>query len=152
MALEQYLKKESIIEDLQAGSKEEALAGLVGAMLQSCPGLDREEVMEVMRKREALGSTGIGDGVAIPHGKTGHCGDILVAVARSAKGCDFAAVDGRPCHVFCALLAPEEAVAGHLSILARFARIFRSREFRARFMEAENAEAIWKLLDDAWSL
>lgn len=106
--------------------------------------------MTVLHRRERLGSTGIGDGVAIPHGKDAICSRVTVAVGRSLAGCDFAALDGKKCHIFCLLLAPESVAAGHLSLLAYFAKIFKSNEFRKRFMDAADADAIWRLINSTW--
>lgn len=150
MPLCEYLKAESVSAELGASGKEEALEAMITLIKQSCPGLDRDKTLSILKEREALGSTGIGDGVAIPHGKLG-CGDnIVVAVARSVAGCDFDAVDGRKCHIFCLLLAPESSKTGHLSLLARFARIFKRADFKKKFMEAPDSAAIWKLMDNAW--
>lgn len=103
-----------------------------------------------MHQREALGSTGIGDGVAIPHGKVEGCENISVIVARSTLGCDFDSMDRRKCHIFCMLIAPPKAAAMHLSVLAHFVRILKNSEFRRRFMEAQDSEEIWKLLESFW--
>ncbi len=150
MPVKDYLSKECIITELRASTKDEALAELAARAAVVCPGLDTAEVIKVLHQREALGSTGIGEGVAIPHGKVAGCAHITVILARSASGCDFSAVDGRNCHIFCLLLAPPSAAAMHLSVLAHFVRIFKSQEFRRRFMEAPDEAVIWALLDSAW--
>lgn len=150
MPLSDYLSPQRISAALEASTKDEALLAMVKLMECSCPGLDRGRTLEVLHQREALGSTGIGDGVAIPHAKIESCEAISVAIGRSKEGCDFNAMDGRKCHIFCMLLAPHKAAAMHLSILAHFVRIFKTNEFRTRFMEAPDEAAIWKLLESAW--
>ncbi|MDR1126339.1 MAG: PTS sugar transporter subunit IIA, partial [Deltaproteobacteria bacterium] len=150
MPLSNYLTPASIVADMTAITKEEALEELVDALFGRCPGLDRDNVLEVLHQRESLGSTGIGYGVAIPHGKMDSCGGVIIAVGRSVAGCDFKALDDHKCHVFSLLLAPNQAAAGYFSVLARLARIFKHREFRRQFMEAADADAIWRLLDAVW--
>lgn len=150
MPLSDYLTPASIVADMTAITKEEALEELVDALSGRCPGLDRDNVLEVLHQREELGSTGIGDGVAIPHGKVESCDRVVIAVGRSINGCDFKALDDRKCHVFSLLLAPNHAAAGHFSVLARLARIFKHMEFRRQFMEAADADAIWRLISAAW--
>jgi PTS system nitrogen regulatory IIA component len=150
MALSEYLSKERIIADLGACSKNEVLETLAELGTRNCPELDLGRVIEVLNQREILGSTGIGEGVAIPHAKVEGCRHITVALARSINGCNFNAVDGRKCHIFCMLLAPPNAAVMHLSVLAHFVRVFKPQEFRNRFMEAEDEEQIWNLLNSVW--
>lgn len=150
MPLSDYLTPDCIVADMAATTKEEALEELVDVLSGRCPGLDRDNVLNVLQQREALGSTGIGDGVAIPHGKADGCDGVVVVVGRSRGGCDFKALDERNCHVFSLLLAPNQASAGQLSVLARLARIFKHHEFRRQFMEAADADAIWRLINAAW--
>lgn len=150
MPLSDYLAPGCINAALAVQTKDQALGALVDLLVKPCPGLDRGRVITVLHQREALGSTGIGDGVAIPHGKVEGCEKISVAIGRSREGCDFNSMDGRKCHIFCLLLAPPGAAALHLTVLAHFARIFKTHAFRARFMEAPDEAALWKLLESAW--
>lgn len=150
MPLSDYLSPACVDASLKAATKEQALEAMAQLIENSCPGLDRGRVLKVLNQREALGSTGIGDGVAIPHGKVEGCGKITVAVGRSVEGCDFNSMDGRKCHIFCILLAPPGSAAMHLTVLAHFVRVFKTAEFRKRFMEAPDAGALWKLLESAW--
>ncbi|MDL2306668.1 PTS sugar transporter subunit IIA [Desulfovibrio sp. OttesenSCG-928-C06] len=150
MALADFLKNGGIIADMGASSKQEALIELVDALNCGCPGLDRGSVMQVLLQREALGSTGLGDGVAIPHGKDASVLETRVVIGRSIKGCDFAAVDGKACHIFCLIVAPQDPSSGIFGVLGHAARIFRSAEFRKRFMEAGDAEEIRRILNSVW--
>ncbi|MDR2050343.1 MAG: PTS sugar transporter subunit IIA [Deltaproteobacteria bacterium] len=151
MSLGDYLLRENILADFSARNKEEALASLVGQACLNCPGLDKPKALEVLRQRETLGSTGIGDGLAIPHGKVEGCPRIVVILARSRAGCDFNSVDGRECRILCLLLAPPEAAGTYLNVLGRFARIFRSEELKESFMAAASAKDIWNMLETAWN-
>lgn len=150
MPLADYLSQRCICANLKAETKEQALEAMVDLIIKSCPGLDRGRALDVLKQREALGSTGIGDGVAIPHGKVEGCGNITVAIGRSAEGCAFDAVDGRKCHIFCLLLAPPRAAAMHLTVLGHFVRMFKTNAFRSSFMEVHDEADIWRLLESAW--
>ncbi|MDR1241478.1 MAG: PTS sugar transporter subunit IIA [Deltaproteobacteria bacterium] len=150
MPLADYLTIDSIVPDMVAMTKNEALGVLVEAMYKRCPGMAKNNVLEILQARESLGSTGIGDGVAIPHGKLDSCPGVMLAVGRSIDGCDFASVDDKKCHVFSLLLAPESLSAGQFGVLAHLARIFKSNAFRDNFMQAKSAEEIWDLLNAAW--
>ena len=96
---------------------------------------DVGETVGVILEREKLGSTGIGDGVAIPHGKMKGLSRILCAFGRSKKGIDFDAVDGKPVHIFFLLLAPEDSAGLHIQMLSRISRILRDPSFRKRLIE-----------------
>jgi PTS system nitrogen regulatory IIA component len=150
MPLKDYLTIDSIVADMTATTKDDAIETLVEAVYKRCPGATRESLLEIIYERESLGSTGIGDGVAIPHGKLDVCTGVIMAIGRSQGGCEFASIDGKKCHVFSLLLAPDAPSAGHFSVLAKLARIFKSSAFRAKFMKAKDAEALWNLLDSAW--
>jgi PTS system nitrogen regulatory IIA component len=150
MPLKDYLTIDSIVSDMSATTKDEALGVLVDAVLKRFPGIYRNSVLEILQARESMGSTGIGGGVAIPHGKLDNCPGVILAIGRSLEGCDFASIDGKKCHVFSLLLAPESFSAGQLSVLAHLARIFKSAAFQDSFMKAKNAEEIWGLLDSVW--
>lgn len=147
--LDDLLKKEHIISNLQAFTKNEALGEMLDKLRETCPNLDRDSALSKFLEREALGSTGIGDEVAIPHCWMDGCGKPMVVLARSVTGCDFAALDGRKCHIFCLLLMPEN-MPGHFNILAHFARMLKLKEFRSRFMESADAEEILNLLKFFW--
>ena len=150
MSLADYLVNDGIIADMKASTKLGALEELVDVMNHGCPGLDRRSVLQVLLKREGMGSTGIGDGVAIPHGKDDCCTAARIVIGRSLGGCDFEAVDGKPCHVFCLIMGPQGAASGMFGVLGRVARILRSAEFRKNFMETADAEGIRNLLNSAW--
>lgn len=150
MALADYLTVSSVSANLEVSSKQEALEALLALLADSCPELDIKKALTVIYKREAMGSTGIGDGVAIPHGTVNGCPRIQATIARSTAGCDFDAVDGKKCHIFCLLIVPEAASAGHLSVLAKFARMFKAKEFQNRFMEAADDADLYRVLQMFW--
>ncbi len=146
MKLEDFLAKESVIAELHARGRDEALHELSKVLCKTDPVLQESEVYEIFQEREKLGSTGIGEGVAIPHGKSAHVKKMLVSFGRSSEGIDFASQDGEPTHLFFALLAPENAAGLHLKLLAKLSRILKNRSFREKLIQASTAEDLYQLL------
>jgi nitrogen PTS system EIIA component len=142
----EFLSQEAVIPELRAQDKEGILRELSAALVRAHPSLKQERLVEVLREREKLGSTGIGEGVAIPHGKLPGLQQLLAAFGVSRAGADFEAIDGKPTHLFFALLAPENSAGVHLKALARISRLFKSARFRAAILEAGSAEAILHLV------
>ncbi|MBM2837586.1 MAG: IIA-like nitrogen-regulatory protein PtsN [Deltaproteobacteria bacterium] len=101
-----------------------------------------------MAEREKLGSTGIGDGVAIPHGKLKDVKVMMAAFGRSSRGVDFQAIDGKPVHIFFMLVAPEEMAGPHLKALARISRLLKEPSRRKAFLEAKSREDIYRLISE----
>lgn len=149
MKLGEYLEKDLIIPELTASTKEEALAELVAPVVANNSSLDAEEIFAVLMERESLGTTGIGNGIAIPHGKLASLDKIIVAVGRSSAGLDFESLDQKPCSIFFMVLAPENVAGTHLRILAQISRLLKDEEFKHLFMESMDKEALWKLLSTA---
>ncbi|MDH4267535.1 MAG: PTS sugar transporter subunit IIA, partial [Deltaproteobacteria bacterium] len=102
-------------------------------------------LMEILLERESLGSTGIGEGVAIPHGKSKEVKRLLASFGRSLAGMDFQAMDGKPTHLFFLLVAPENSAGIHLKALARISRLMKDNVFRKRLMEVNSGEEIYSL-------
>ena len=114
MKITDLLNPEAIVEELNSTDKNGVLAELTDAIVKTTGNLDRTEVIKVLQERELLGSTGIGEGVAIPHGKLRNIDQLLLSFGRSRKGVDFDSMDGKPAHLFFLLVAPEESVGVHL--------------------------------------
>jgi PTS system nitrogen regulatory IIA component len=146
MKITTFLKREFIIQELQAATKEAALAELAAVLLPAGSPDDQDEMVKVLMARERLGSTGIGDGIAIPHGKIGGLDDLRIAIGRSHKGVDFNAMDGKPAHLFFLLVAPENSSGQHLKVLARISRLLKDNVLRKNLMEAESADELFNLL------
>ena len=144
MNISDALRETCVIADLKGETKEEVLRELVVSLKETGLIEHVEEAVKVILDREKLGSTGIGDGVAIPHGKMKKLQNILCAFGRSAKGIAFGAVDGKPVQIFFLLLAPEESTGLHLKMLSRISRIVRDSSFRKRLMEESNASQVYK--------
>jgi len=147
MKVTTFLKREFIIEELKATTKEAALAELASLLRQAgSPDDHRDEMVKVLMARERLGSTGIGDGIAIPHGKISGIADLMIAIGRSSRGVDFNAMDGKPVHLFFLLMAPENSSGQHLKVLARISRLLKDNILRNHLMEARSPEEIFNLL------
>ena len=146
MKIVDLLHPDAIIPDLKSKTKDEALAELADALLKVTGNLDRSEVINVLHERERLGSTGIGDGVAIPHGKLKSLDKLLISFARSSGGVDFDAMDGKPAHLFFLLVAPEESVGVHLKMLARISKILKNPAIRDQLAQASDAQEIYRII------
>ncbi len=102
----------------------------------------------MLNERERLGSTAIGDGIAIPHGKLKGITQILGVFGRSREGIDFDSLDGSPTHLFFLLVAPEDSASLHLKALARVSRLFKDGGFRQRLLDAADSDELYRLLKE----
>ena len=146
MKIVHILDEADIIPCLSATSKAGVLEELAARLLARHPDLDGAELLHVLQERERLGSTGIGDGIAIPHGKLKRMEGLGLVFGRSVAGVDFQAIDGRPAHFFFLLAAPEEAVGVHLKMLARISRILKDPAVRKGLMDAPDAAGIFSII------
>ncbi len=146
MKISELLNPQAIGADLKASSKDAVLTELTEALLAVAPTLRRDEVLQVLQERERLGSTGIGDGVAIPHGKLKGIPELMLAFGRSVSGVDFESMDGQPAHLFFLLIAPEESVGVHLKTLARISKLLKDADVRQKMLDADDAEQIYQLI------
>ena len=147
MRIIDVLKEETIIAKLNATDKKGVLEELTGPVAQ-LSGVDQEEMVRVLLERERLGSTGIGEGIAIPHGKLKSLQSLLVSFGRSQKGVDFEAIDGKPAHLFFLLLAPENSTGDHLRMLAGISRLLKDETFRQRLMTAPDRSGLYMVIAD----
>ncbi|MBU4484136.1 PTS sugar transporter subunit IIA, partial [bacterium] len=149
MNITDFLRPTSIISNLQGRSKVDIVAELASSIALSYPKLNRDKVIHILMEREKLGSTGIENGVAIPHGKMSEIDKIVIAFGRSISGIEFDAQDSKPSHLFFVLLAPEDAAGEHLKVLARLSKILKEDSFRESLLKAESEEEIYKLITDS---
>jgi len=147
--LTDYLADDLVLTELTSTDKEDVLAELVAPVASKLDGFDPRQAVRVLLEREDLGTTGIGDGVAIPHGKLEGLSGIILVVGRSLRGVDFEALDGRPCGIFFMVLAPEQAAGMHLRILAHISRLLKDEGFRSSFLKADDLTGLHKLLKNA---
>lgn len=137
-----------VLPELVASDKEGAIREVCAHIAKQKPGLKVEDMARTLLEREKLGSTGIGEGVAIPHGKLPGLDTLIACFAKSSKGVDFAAIDNQLSHLFFVLLAPNESASLHLKALARISRLLKNNEFRDRLLRAEDANAIFAIISD----
>jgi PTS system nitrogen regulatory IIA component len=148
MKIVDLLNPAAIVADLRASDKMAALEELADAVLLVDSNLNRGEIMKVLQERERLGSTGIGEGVAIPHGKLKDIDRLLISFGRSTSGVEFDSMDGKPAKLFFLLLAPEQSVGIHLKTLARISKLLKSPAVRRRLLDAGGKEDIYRVIGE----
>lgn len=146
MALADLLQQDAIIPALKVNSKKQLLQELA-AKASKITGVPEREVFDVILQRERLGSTGVGHGIAIPHGKLASIDRIVGVFARLENAVDFEALDDQPVDLVFLLLAPEGAGADHLKALSRIARVLRDPELVAKLRATESDTAIYTFLN-----
>jgi PTS system nitrogen regulatory IIA component len=146
MKIADLLDIKAISTELTSSKKVEVLAEMVDLLRRVQPDLDATELLAVLIDREELGSTGIGDGVAIPHGKLKGLDRLLMAFGRKKDGIDFDSIDNRPAHLFFLLLAPESEATLHLKALARISKLLRKEDVRHQLLEAPDVASLLRIL------
>mgnify|MGYP001548154035 CR=1 FL=1 len=145
MRLSQILDKSSIIAELEVSDKK----GTIDALAQAAAGVtraSREEIAAVLLEREQLGSTGIGGGIAIPHGKLDQVDDITIGIALSRTGVSYDSLDDKPVHIFFLLLTPENSAGGHLRVLAQISKLLKAEDFKKQLLSSGSAEDIYETI------
>lgn len=145
MKISDILKPECVLADIQAMTKKDILTELSRPIAENY-GVNIEEMVGVLLNREKLGSTGIGEGVAIPHGKIGGLKSIVASIGKSREGLKFDALDGKPCHIFFLLAAPSNSVSGHLKALARASMLLKNPSLREKLIKAETPGELYRAL------
>jgi PTS system nitrogen regulatory IIA component len=145
MPLSEILAPEAVIGSLRVNTKKQALQEL-SERAAKVSGLSAREIFDALLQRERLGSTGVGDGIAIPHGKMAKCGRIFGIFARLERPIDFEALDGLPVDLLFLLIAPENAGADHLKALALIARALRDPVRAAKLRKTRDPAALFSLL------
>ncbi len=140
------LTKDLIIPDLREQDKEKVLAELVNHLAVNVEGINPDELLGVLLEREKLGSTGIGDGVAIPHGKLKGIQKIIALFGKSSHGVEFDSMDGKPVYLFFLLIAPENSAGVHLKALARLSRLLKNNGFRQHLMDSSDAKSLYSII------
>jgi PTS system nitrogen regulatory IIA component len=146
MKIVEILTERSIVADLRGTTKNEILEELASVLASQENGVVKERLVDVLLEREKLGSTAIGEGIAIPHGKLPNLTNVVAAFGRSREGVDFNSLDGGATKLFFLLLAPEDSSGAHLKALARVSRLLRDKAFRARLLEAEGATELYRTI------
>ena len=151
MRMTEFVVRDAIIPSLAATTKEAVIRGMVESLRGAglFRGADQEEIIRAILKRELLGSTGIGRGVAIPHTKHASVEKLVGTVALSKGGVSFDSLDGEPVHVFVLLISPQDRPGDHLRALENVSRSLRDDNFVRALRNAKTRDEIWALLDGA---
>jgi nitrogen PTS system EIIA component len=145
MKVGDILKPQCVLADIAGDTKKDILTALSRPVAEAY-GVSLDDLVDILLNREKLGSTGIGEGIAIPHGKIRGLKSIAASMARSGAGLNFDALDTKPCHIFFLLAAPSDSVAGHLKALARASMLLKNPSLKESLITAESADAIYKVL------
>ena len=145
MKIQDIVSPEAVLDDLRAATKEGVLRELSEVIAKIVPKLSADSLTGILMERESLGSTGIGDGVAIPHGKVAGIEHLVAAFGRSRSGVQFHSLDGKPAYLFFLIVAPEYSAGMHLKALARISRLLKDERFRRSLVEAADAEELRRI-------
>ncbi len=149
MRILDFLRRDAVIASLEATTKQQVLIEMVEpiAMANSC--IDQAQLVATLIEREKMGSTGIGGGIAIPHGKLDGLDRLEASFAKSSKGVDFNSMDGKPAHLFFLIVAPRNSAADHLKALARVSRVFKDPVLKDRLRNADSSAEIYQILEES---
>ena len=148
MKINEFLCKSAVTNDLQSSTKADLIAEMVG-LLVDAGAIDKKhknKIIESLMTRESLGSTAIGQGIAIPHAKSEHVTQLVSALAVSKKGINFDSLDGEPAYIFFLLVAPSDSAGPHLKALARVSRLLKDKFFRESLKNTKTGKDIIELV------
>jgi PTS system nitrogen regulatory IIA component len=146
MKIMDYLKEDGVISDLQGIDKLSVLKELSRVLVKPHQSPLVKEITEAVLNREKLESSGIGEGIAIPHGRLERLEDFMVSFGRSIKGIDFDSIDYKPAHLFFLVMSPENSVVKNLKLLGRIVIILKNASFKKRLMEARSQRELFQLI------
>ncbi|MFH1980291.1 MAG: PTS sugar transporter subunit IIA [Pseudomonadota bacterium] len=147
MKISDVLHKDSILSSIAAADKKGVLEEL-SAPVARLAGIPPDELVRILLERERLGSTGIGGGIGIPHGKLKSIDKLVLGFGLSRRGVSFDSIDGKPTHIFFLLITPESSTGLHLKLLARISRVLKNEPFKAKLMAAENVNEIYAIITE----
>ncbi len=147
MKIIDVLNKETILPDLKAHDKKGVLEELVTPVIHIA-GVNKKDLVRVLVERERLGSTGIGGGIGIPHGKLKDLESLILGFGLSREGVDFESMDGRPTHIFFLLMTPENSTGLHLKLLARISKILKNNLFKEKLLNATDSDEIFNIIKE----
>ena len=148
MQLVDVLKENMIFLNFEASNKEEAIEKFINALEKTGTIKEPNALKDALLEREKLGTTGVGNGIAMPHARSSAIKDLTVAFFRSEKGIDFKSMDSEPVHLVFLLLAPVTAGGPYLKLLAKISRLLRGDDFRTALMEAKDVAAVLQIIQD----
>ena len=147
MTLLDILSADSTLVDLKGETKEDIIAELVDTLAVGDAISDRDKVLQAVLEREKIMSTGIGDGIAIPHGKSDAVEKLVAALGTQRRGVDFEALDGEPAYVFFLLVSPANVSGPHIKALARITRLLKNDDIKKKLIAAETAAEIIEIIE-----
>ncbi len=145
MKLSEILHKDAIVNELQSRDKQEVLKELSQAAARVSQA-QHHEILEVLKERESLGSTGIGGGIAIPHGKLPDENAVILGLGISKPGVEYDSLDNKPVHIFFVILTPEDSTGGHLKVLAQVSKLLKQEQFKTKLLQASTPESIFDII------
>ena len=146
MKIMDYLNEEWVIPNLQGTDKPSILKELSSLLVKPCQVTSVEELLQVLLDREKLGSTGIGEGIAIPHGRLKKLKKFFISFGRSLKGVDFDSIDQKPSQLFFLVMAPENSAVDNLKLLSRIVTLLKEPSFKKRLMEAPSQKELFQII------
>ncbi|MBA2880405.1 PTS system nitrogen regulatory IIA component [Desulfosalsimonas propionicica] len=147
MKILDYITADTILTNLQATDKKGVIDELTEPVA-ALTGLEQRNIVRVLIERERLGSTGIGDGIAIPHGKINGIESLVLGFGLSRKGVNFDALDGKPAYIFFLLLSADNSTGLHLRVLARISKLLRDQDFKEKLKRANSAQQVMDVLSE----
>ncbi len=148
MRIMDFLSEKNIEVDLKAKNKKEVIEELVDLLVAGGHVTDKKKMVQILLEREELGSTGIGQGIAIPHGKSDSVKELTAAFGLSKAGVSFEALDGEPVYIFFLLVAPEGTAGAHLKALARISGLLKDKYIRKKLITAQTTEEVVKIIQE----
>ena len=146
MKISELINDRLIIPKFTGKSKKQVLEELAKHLALNKKNIGPDELLRVLIEREKLGSTGIGDGVAIPHGKLNGLENIILVFGKSNEGIDFDSIDGKPVNLIFLLVAPSNSAGVHLKALARLSRLLKDKNFRQELIDASDAQSLYNII------
>ncbi|MFH1715591.1 MAG: PTS sugar transporter subunit IIA [Elusimicrobiota bacterium] len=148
MKILDFLSKDLVTVDLKASTKKDVITELVDLLHKSGKIKEKNNVVNILMEREDLGSTGIGQGIAIPHGKSDLVDSIYAAFGVSKKGVNFDALDGEPVHLIFLFIAPPDSAGAHLKALAKISHLLKDKYFRQSLLEAKSSDEVIDIIKE----
>ena len=145
MKISQFLHRDSIIADLKAKDKKGVIDELA-LTISKATKTSAKTIAEILLEREQLGSTGIGGGIASPHGKLDLTESIIIGFGLSKKGIEYESLDSRPVHIFFVLLTSENSTGGHLKVLAQISKLLKTDSFKKGLLSAQSVDDIYEII------
>ena len=148
MKMREFLNKKAITANLKSDDKEGVIKELVELLAKAGEIKNKEDLVKALLARESLGSTGIGQGIGIPHAKSQSVKNLVAAFGLCPRGINFDSLDGEPVYIFFLLLAPEESAGPHLKALARISRMLKDKYFRELLRKARDEKEVLRIIQE----